>query len=212
MNKTTRITYLAAAIISISTAAKADTDQGAYIGVGIGLYQTDLNFKATNVDFSLGDTKHDGGADVFVGYKLKFGENSAGHLGIELGYNGSYGKLSTWTVGTGTINGKLENSKEISVLPGFSFTKETSGFVRLGYAQTKATLTLGATINGVAYSQSDSQNFSGPVWGIGVDHSVSKNVGLRGEYKVADFKERSFNTVTYTPRAAGVNLALRYAF
>jgi opacity protein-like surface antigen len=47
---------------------------------------------------------------------------------------------------------------------------------------------------------------------LGVDHSVAKNVALRAEYKVIDLSSDTTGTVSFKPRAAGLNIGLRYAF
>ena len=85
---------------------------------------------------AFGNDKLDFGVNVFGGYKWNM---SAGSVAAELSYNSNVGKLATWSGGGQTISGKLDNAWAVSVLPGYNFTKDTTGFIRLGYARVKGT-------------------------------------------------------------------------
>ena len=127
-----------------------------------------------------------------------------GGIAIEVGYTDSYGKVTDWTTAGNNLSAKITESKEIAVLPSYNLGKDTAAYIRLGYASAKGTETLNAA--------SFSKTLTGFVWGLGVDHSVAKNVALRAEYKVLDLSSDTTGTVSFKPRAAGLNIGLRYAF
>ncbi len=207
------VTVVSAAIafVGLTSAAQADSTAGPYIGAGVGLYQTDVTIKGGDVSVTAGDTGHDSGLDVFAGYKWNLG---AGGVAVEVGYTDSYGKTTDLTVGTVAANAKITASTEIAVLPSFNLSKDTAAYVRLGYASAKgeASSSGGVISNTTFTSGSSTKTFTGMVYGLGVDHSLSKNIALRAEYKVVDLSEEKVNNIRYQPRAVGLNVGLRYAF
>jgi opacity protein-like surface antigen len=201
VKKSVGILSVGAILCIAATGACADTTEGPYVGLGVGMYQTDVTLSGVGGSISAGDTSHDFGADVFAGYKWNMG---VGGIAIEVGYTDSYGKVTDWTPAGNTLSAKITESKEIAVLPSYNLGKDTAAYIRLGYASAKGTETLNAA--------SFSKTFTGFVWGLGVDHSVAKNVALRAEYKVLDLSSDTTGTVSFKPRAAGLNIGLRYAF
>ena len=201
VKKSVGILSVGAILCIAATGACADTTEGPYVGLGVGMYQTDVTFSGVGGSISAGDTSHDFGADVFAGYKWNMG---VGGIAIEVGYTDSYGKVTDWTPAGDTLSAKITESKEIAVLPSYNLGKDTAAYIRLGYASAKGT----ETINAASFSKT----FTGFVWGLGVDHSVAKNVALRAEYKVLDLSSDTTGTVSFKPRAAGLNIGLRYAF
>ena len=191
-----------AALMVLTTNAFADTSEGSYVGIGIGGYSGDVALSSGAASFTMGNDSLDFGATVYGGYKWNMG---AGSVAAELSYNSNVGKLATWTVPGLAVSGKLTNNWAVSVLPGYNFTKDTTGYVRLGYTQAKAELTVNAA--------TASHTFNGTVWGLGVDQAVSKNLSARLEYQVMDLSSWTDTTVTtYKPRSAGMNASVRYAF
>lgn len=184
--------------------AIADTSNGFYVGAGVGFYNTDLTLKDVGASLSFGDDKHDASLDVFAGYKWNFG---AGSVSAELSYTDSYGKMATWSGGGESLSGKLKDSVAISILPGYQLTKDTTAFMRIGYAEVKGEATVAGTFNGTS-----SMDFDGILWGFGIDHALSSNLAIRAEYKGLDDMSETSGGVTYEPRATGANIALRYAF
>jgi len=201
VKKSVGILSVGAILCVAATGAYADTTEGPYVGLGVGMYKTDVTISGGGDSASAGDTSHDFGADVFAGYKWNMG---VGGIAIEVGYTDSYGKVTDWTAAGNTLSAKITESKEIAVLPSYNLGKDTAAYIRLGYASAKGTETLNAA--------SFSKTFTGFVWGLGVDHSVAKNVALRAEYKVIDLSSDTTGTVSFKPRAAGLNIGLRYAF
>lgn len=184
--------------------AVAGTTDGPYVGVGIGFYNTDLTLTGGGASLSFGDDKHDAGLDIFAGYKWNFG---AGSVSAELSYTDSYGKMATWSGAGESLSGKLKGGEAISILPGYQLSKDTTAFMRIGYAKVKGEVTVAGTFNGTS-----SMNFNGTLYGFGIDHALSPNLALRAEYKVLDNMSKASGGTTYDPRATGANIALRYAF
>ncbi len=213
MKNQKKILAISVALIfsGLTAAAQADTTAGPYVGAGVGLYQTDVTIKGGNVSVTAGDTTHDSGLDVFAGYKWNLG---AGGVAVEVGYTDSYGKTTDLTVGTVATNAKIKASTEIAILPSFNLSKDTAAYVRLGYASAEAEASSSGGVIGTQTftSGSSKKTFTGMVFGLGVDHSLSKNIALRAEYKVVDLSEETINNIRYQPRAVGLNVGLRYAF
>lgn len=192
------------ALTMVAPLAMADTTAGPYVGAGVGFYNSNLTVKSGGASLSFGDDQHDAGIDVFAGYKWNFDTAS---VGAELSYTDSYGKLATWTGGGESISGKLKGKEALSIIPGYKLTKDTTVFVRIGYAKAKGEMTVAGTVNGTA-----SKNFNGTLYGFGIDHALSSNLALRAEYRVLDNMSETVSGATYEPYAAGANIALRYAF
>ena len=204
MNRIKSGAVAAAVLMALTTNAFAGTSEGPYVGAGIGGYSGDTTATAPGVSITFGNDKLDWGANVFGGYKWNMG---TGSVAAELSYNSNVGKLATWTLGTQSIDGKLDNAWSVSVLPGYNFTKDTTGYMRIGYVQAKGASTMTGTI-----AQSFSETFKGTVWGFGIDQAVTPNLAARIEYQVLDFSSKTTGTETDKPRATGMNMSLRYAF
>ena len=204
MNKIKLGAVAAAVLMALTTSAFAGTSEGPYVGAGISAYSGDATVSAPGVSITFGNDKLDVGANVFGGYKWNMG---TGSVAAELSYNSNVGKLANLTGAGQTIDGKLDNNWAISVLPGYNFTKDTTGYFRLGYAQVKGTLNLTGTITG-----SGNHTFNGTVWGFGVDQAVTPNLAARLEYQVLDMSSWTSGGTSVKPRATGMNLSLRYGF
>jgi len=190
------------AMVMATPLAMADTTNGFYVGAGVGFYNTDLTLKGGGASLSFGDDEHDAGLDVFAGYKWNFG---AGSVSAELSYTDSYGELATWSDGVDSLSGELEEGLAISILPGYQLSKDTTAFIRIGYAEAKGSVT-------GTFIPTTSMDFNGILWGFGVDHALSSNLALRAEYKALDDMSEASGGATLEPRATGANIALRYAF
>lgn len=192
------------ALAAATPLAMADTTAGPYAGVGVGFYNSNVTIKPSGASFTFGDDKHDAGADVFVGYKWNF---DTVNVSAELSYTDSYGKFATWSGGGESISGKLKGKEAFSILPGYKLNKDTTAFVRIGYAKAKGEMTVAGTVNGTA-----TKDFNGTLYGFGIDHALSSNLALRAEYRVLDNMSESVSGVAYEPYGTGANIALRYAF
>ena len=194
--------------MALTTSAFAGTSEGPYIGVGIGAYREDLTVSGGG---TFGSDKFDVGASIFGGYRWNMG---AGSVAAELSHNSNAGELGTSSIATtsgdGVLDGKLENNWAISVLPGYNFTKDTTGFIRIGYTQAKGTVTVNGT---TTIAGSESHTFKGPIWGFGVDQAFTPNLAGRIEYQFLDLKSWADDAgISFEPRATGINLSLRFAF
>lgn len=201
-----KLKFLAAGIaMAVATPlAMADTTAGPYAGAGVGFYNSNATIKNGGASLTFGDDKHDTGLDVFVGYKWNF---DTVNVSAELSYTDSYGKFATWSGGGESISGKLKGKEAISILPGYKLNKDTTAFVRIGYAKAKGEITLAGTVNGTG-----TLDFNGILYGFGIDHALTNNLALRAEYRVLDNMSEVSGATTYEPYGTGANIALRYAF
>jgi len=206
MNKM-KLKLIAAALMALSTSAFAGTSDGPYVGIGIGEYNGSLKDPGVFSSITFGSTSLDTSGNLFAGYNWNLG---AGSIALEASYNSNVGKLDSLA---GQDLFKLDNNWQISVLPGYNFSKDTEGYVRLGWTQARGTF-------GNAFSSviaNTTHNFNGGVFGLGVDQAVTQNLALRLEWQ---YLYLSSSTISYpvvgsfewTPRSSGVDFSLRYAF
>ena len=66
VKKSVGILSVGAIFCIAATGACADTTEGPYVGLGVGMYQTDVTLSGVGGSISAGDTSHDFGADVFA--------------------------------------------------------------------------------------------------------------------------------------------------
>lgn len=194
-----KLESIAVALMALSTSALAGTSEGPYAGVGIGEYSANLNINVPgSVSFTLGSSSPKISGGLFGGYNWNFG---AGSVAAELSYNSNVGSPSDFTAGP--ISTKFDNNWQISALPGYNFSKDTEGYVRLGW--TRATGHASGLITG-------DQTFNGVVFGLGVDQAVAPNMAVRLEWQYLKLNTYSNFGVDFKPSSTGVDLSLRYAF
>ena len=205
MNKM-KLGLIAAALMALTTSAFADTSTGPYVGIGIGGYEGTNKLTASGLgSVTLGSSSLDFSGNVFGGYNWNFG---AGSVAGEVSYNSNVGKLDQISDGTSSFDGKLEQNWQVSILPGYNFTKSTEGYVRLGWTQAKGNIS--GNVGGVPGSFD--HTFNGWVVGLGVDEAVTPNVAVRLEWQYLNFSSFNESGSEWEPRSTGVNLSLRYGF
>ncbi len=192
MNKI-KLAAVVAVLSASATSALADTTQGSYVGIGLGEYNGNMNVNGMGINGNMGSQNLDTSVGVFGGYNWNFGKES---IAAELSYNSNIGQVDT-----GTYSAKLKNNWQLSLLPGYNFTKDTEGYVRVGFAQADGVPSIG-----------QSHTFNGTVLGLGVDEAVTRNIALRLEWQYMKFNSYSANNGSITPDTTGVNLSARYAF
>lgn len=185
--KNLKFTALALALSTTATGAFASTAAGPYVGFGLGAYDANINQNGNN--FS--DRNPQVGVGVFGGYQWNFGQEA---LAAELSYNSNVGEINEPNYTT-----KLKNDWQVSLLPGYNFTNDTEGYVRVGLTQANA--------NGL-----DSHTYQGTVLGLGVDHSITRNMALRLEWQYLNFNGYNPGAGDLNPTTEGVNVSLRYGF
>ncbi len=186
--KNLKFTAIALALSTTAvTSAFASTAAGPYVGFGLGAYNANINQNGYNYS----DQNPQASVGVFGGYQWNFGQEA---LAAELSYNSNVGEINE---PSGTS--KLKNDWQVSVLPGYNFTDSTEGYVRVGWTQ--------ANGDG-AYSHT----YQGAVLGLGVDHSITRNMALRLEWQYMNFNSFNPGSGDVNPTTEGVNVSLRYGF
>lgn len=185
----------------VAGVASADAINGPYVGAGLALNKVALEVSEGGVGMNLGDKSHDAGLNLSAGYGASFGQ---AYLAGELSYQNSYGKSDLIFAGPDAITVKVKNGWALSILPGYKLSKDTLGFVRLGYVKAKGEAT--------AVGESASENFSGTVYGIGVKHAFSRNVAAVLEYQSVVFSGKTTDGVNRKPTSNGVMMGVQVGF
>lgn len=206
MNNRKMIVALAAVVASMTAVtASADAFNGAYVGAGLAINKMSLNISGDGDKINLGDESHNAGLSLTAGYGASFGQF---YLAGELGYQTGYGKsdFGTFDLGGGplTLTGQLKNGWSASILPGYKFSKDTLAFARIGAVKAKGEL----SFDGV----SESEKFSGAVYGIGVKHAFAPNIAATLEYQSIVFSGKTVGGVNFKPTSNGVVLGIQYGF
>ncbi|WP_445156956.1 outer membrane protein [Halomonas sp. E14] len=89
----------------------------------------------------------------------------------------------------------------IGVLAGYNVTPATSVYGRLGYQRTKFKVSYNETGEP---TESDSENFSGARFGVGMDTALSSNVALRLDWSHTPYSSKSYedewgDRITFDP-------------
>jgi len=190
------------AVAAAPAAMAADSFSGFYVSGGIGQKSANVEEGVSNAgaaaSIKLGDNSFvgqfaggysfalDGGIRLGLGGFIDLGDGKAGGGSLSIaGLNGTYAAKETRHYG-------------ISIEPGFAFTKDTVGYVKLMYNWIKGEETLSGASTGSA-----SNTFSAFGYGLGVKTIVSNNVYIFGEWQQSQYNTASFAsgaaTVTYKP-------------
>lgn len=202
MNTKKIILAVAAVAVGLTAGtASADALNGPYVGAGLALNKVAMELSGAGLGMNLGDKDHDAGLNLSAGYGASFGQ---AYLAGELSYQNSYGKADFISVGGDALTGKLENGWAISVLPGYKLGKDTLAFARLGYVEAKLEL--------AAVGESESRNFTGTVYGIGVKHAITPTIAAVLEYQSVVFSGKTIDGVNFKPTSNGVMLGIQAGF
>lgn len=204
---------LSAAFASPAVFAQATGFTGIYGQAGLGvssagsessinspsMYEGDSGFSLSN-DFGQANIS----GSVALGYNHGF--RNGFNIGANIFYSIRNDDAGSVSVGDTTdnfeINNKLKNIWGISVEPGYAFTDNSLGFVKLGWAQADSSLDISDSLDGS--SSLDFGKTNGFLYGIGYKHAVSKNVYLGVEvYQIA------FNSKTETLDGGGTTIESR---
>ena len=180
---------LTTAIATVSGLACAGGFDGPFVQLGIGgsYTSTKVTGLSTGAGSSANGTVSGGSVNglVAAGYSQEIadsGFNLAANLFYVVGNQKSGSNSSTatnssnYTASIGTDN-KLENTFGISVEPGWNFTKETLGYVKLAWVNTQSK-------NSISFSNSDplssqdsaNKNLNGFGYGLGIKQMITKEI------------------------------------
>jgi len=202
MNTKKIILAVAAVAVGMTAGtASADAINGGYVGAGLALNKVAMEVSADGYGMNFGDKDHDAALNLSAGYGASFGQ---AYLAGELSYQNSYGKADLLFGAGETLTGELKNGWAISVLPGYKLGKDTLAFARLGYVEAKGDL----AFDGV----SESHNFSGTVYGIGVKHAITPTIAAVLEYQSVVFSGKTIEGGNFKPTSNGVMLGIQAGF
>ena len=176
------------AVISGSTMAAGAFD-GPFVQLGIGgsYTSTKVTGLTTGAGSSADGTVSGGSVNgiVAAGYSQEVadsGFNLAANIFYVIGNQKSGSNSSTatnssnYTATIGTDN-KLENTFGISVEPGWNFTKETLGYVKLAWVNTQSKNSISFSNNDPMSSQdSGNKNLNGFGYGLGIKQMITKEI------------------------------------
>ena len=189
---------LAFAVAGASTAFAAESFSGFYVSAGVGQKNTNIEEGVANAGTSasikLGDTSFVGQFSGGYNFALDGGFRIGLGAFIDLGDGKAGGASATIAGLAGTYALKETRHYGISIEPGYAFTKDTVGYVKLMYNWTK-----GEEVVSGATNASASNTFSAFGYGLGVKSIVSNNV-----YAFAEWQQTQYNTATFAAGAATV--------
>ena len=149
---------------------------------------------------TLGAVEHEPGINFNVGFGRTFGQF---YVAVEGGYHNGVGKSET-VLGGETLTAELKDALSISVLPGFMLSNNTVAFARIGYARVEGEFSFGG--------ESDSEKFSGLLWGLGVKHAFTRNVAGVLEYQSFSPSGKDVEGTNFKPASSGVVLGVQIGF
>lgn len=209
----TKISKLVAAMgIAFATigTASADKFDGFYVGGGVAFNQLTAKWGYQTATYfsqdTYGDNEHSADFDVNAGYAMSFGNFN---LAAELGYTSGYGEAEMYSSTYDFWNYELTSGKTFSILPGYKLGQDTLVYGRFGIVKAEGEESWDGG--------SDSIDFSGKIWGIGVKHALTQNLVAVLEYQATEFDAETYSsgsTYAYTvePSSNGVKLGVQYTF
>ena len=217
MKKLIIASALSAAFVSPAVFAQATGFTGFYGQVGLGMNSagTNANLAGENESVSPKLGEQNVAGNIALGYN--FGLPNGFNIGANVFYNiaGDAAGSITLTDSDGpfTANNRLKNIWGISIEPGYSFSDNSLGFLKLGWAMADNSWRLNddGESNTVSFG-----NSNGFLYGVGFKHAINKNVYVGVEvYQIAfGSKTKTFDgaalksTPTYT--YGGIVLGARF--
>lgn len=205
---------LAALLVASATNVSADgAFDGPYVQLGVGMVnntaKADLGLAANSIgglplnDVSLisSDLSNDGAmGQILVGYS----RNVSGKFNIAANafYNFGTDKSGTLSFvgGAVSLDAKLKNVWGISIEPGYYFSDNTLGYVKLGYQQGDVKLqgnldlslipALSSDFTGYANTKSKGSAF---LYGFGIKHLLTPNVYIGADFTRADYSNEKLS-------------------
>lgn len=175
---------------------------GATVGVTMGAEKATTHtndLMGTGTSTTLGSSGYNTSYGVVLGYNTKLSQTMT--AGVDVAFQNELGSLDTTsTTGTGTSTGKIESHKSISAKLGYLVAPTTTIYGRLGKGN--------ADYRYKTVSGSDTvYNFDTTIAGIGVEHEITRNILVSGEYRNT-YGSLNGNDVS----SAGLEMGAHYRF
>jgi opacity protein-like surface antigen len=226
MKKLIIASALSAAFVSPTVFAQATGFTGFYGQVGLGMNSAGSNVNASlqapDPEDSISSSGKLGQQNIAgnVAFGYNYGLTNGLNIGANVFYNiasDAAGSLSSNSDGDAlNISQRLKNIWGISVEPGYSFSDNSLGYMKLGWAQAQSSLTLTAD-GSLPVSLGTTNGF---LYGVGFKQAINKNVyvgielyqiafGKKNTTRIADSTNVSVSsTPTYT--YGGIVLGARF--
>lgn len=202
-----KLLLTAAVMALVSSPAAAST--GLYAGVGAGITNAESNYSdslGAKVNQSLAG--FEGG--VFAGYRHML--NKTFGLGVEAGFDFLGSPEDTLTDGVDSLSLEKKYSWYIAAQPVVALSETTAAFASVGYQRAK----FDATVNYSGITASADESFNGLRLGVGVEHDVTKNIGLRLEANYVNYGEKSEtvgpDSYGFNPSETSARVGVAYKF
>jgi outer membrane immunogenic protein len=201
MKKLLIASALSAAFVSPAVFAQANGFTGIYgqASVGVGSSQTRVDTTYTNTTYNNNGSQSFGDQNVAGSLALgyNYGFSNGFNLGANIFYNfkdNSSGSQNFFENNAGVTYSdntslQLKDMWGVSIEPGYSFAPSSLGYVKLGWAQAKASGSSSIYDNGVFNSEESggiSKTTNGFLYGVGYKHLLTKNIYIGVEvYQIA---------------------------
>jgi outer membrane immunogenic protein len=199
---------LTAAVLAIAT-APASANTGLYAGVGAGLTNAESKYSdslGAKVNQSL--SGFEGG--IFAGYRHML--NKTFGLGVEAGFDFLGSQDDTLTDGVDSLSLEKKHSWYVAVQPVVALSETTAAFASVGYQRAK----FDATVNYSGITASADESFNGLRLGVGVEHDVASNIGVRLEANYVNYGEKTetvgVDSYGFNPSEASARVGIAYKF
>lgn len=202
---TTSLTLIS---LGISSTALAQSNfDGFYAGLGVGHARgTDKGIEYKNdgntFEGATQRTNPEGNLfSVFGGFNKVVKENIL--LGAEVDYekrsysHATFQEVNGSSVDLYPIETKVKNGKSLRAKFGYIFNEDkTLSYITAGFAKTHINRSYGDINNGLGNGTSISRNtnHNGYVTGLGIEHFLTNNISLRGEYRYTRYMAKNIDS------------------
>jgi OOP family OmpA-OmpF porin len=170
-------TLIAAAIATLASGAYAESQQGMYMGGGVGVWAIDED----GLDESAMAARINGG------YRFNEFFSVEGSYVYFAEVEDSFSQDIGGTLATADL--QIDGSGwEVSLRPSYPFTESLEGYARLGWGYYDMEADVSASALGLTIDASASDTDDAFVWAVGGAWSLNDNLNLFGEYSQPDME------------------------
>ena len=189
-----KIVFLCVMACALSANAQSSNFEGASIALNLNSATIATNIAGTA---AVGESSTNGSIQGAYSFAL----NDSGLFSVGATY--ALGDLKAGSISTSSITIKAKNLYTIYAEPAF-VNGNTAFYGKLAYIATKGVLTSSSTTN--------STNFSGTGYGVGIRTLVDKNLYLQVEFMNSNFSSKTVNGTTYEPDGTIGTVGIGYKF
>ncbi len=212
MNK---ICVIALALVIISKVNAASFD-GPYVQLGVGAVNNQNKYNWET--YGGGNlTSSNLSSQLLLGYSKSFDRfNIATNIFRDFGGDNS----GNWINGNGynpawTVKTKIKNIWGVSIEPGYYFSEDSLGYLKLGWVRGNAEFNDSYGCGGsICTDGKFSKNSDGMLYGFGLKHLISENLYVSAEVSKKEFAKKSMNEDEFSlnPSQTQALVSLGYTF